>query len=167
MATTDKTLIHDTLESYRDVLRGMPSGYLPPHRNNVDHRIPITDPHATPPYVYTYRLSVTELDECRIQLTNLLARGFIEPSKSPYGSPVLFVRKTGGALRFGVDFRALNTQTIKNRYAIPRAEELFDRLQGASVFSKIDLESGYWQIRVAEADVPQKAFRTRYGHYRF
>ena len=164
---TDKSTIRDTLESYRDVLRGMPSGFIPPHRPGVDHKIPITDPNATPPYLSTYRLSVTELDECRIQLTDLLARGFIEPSESPYGSPILFVRKKGGALRFCVDFRALNKQTVKNRYAIPRAEELFDRLQGASVFSKIDLESGYWQIRVEENDVPKTAFRTRYGHYQF
>ena len=142
----------------------MPSGFVPPHRPGVDHTIPIADSKATPPYLSTYRLSVTELDEFRNQLTDLLARGFIEPSESPYGSPILFVRKKGGALRFCVDFRALNKQTIKNRYAIPRAEELFDRLQGASVFSKIDLESGYWQIRVSEEDVPKTAFRTRYGH---
>ena len=103
----------------------------------------------------------------RKQLTDLLARGFIEPSESPYGSPILFVRKKGGALRFCVDYRALNKQTVKNRYAIPRAEELFDRLQGAAVFSKIDLESGYWQIRVAKDDEPKTAFRTRYGHYQF
>ncbi len=164
---SDKALISTTLESYRDVLRGMPSGYVPPHRPGVDHTIPIADPSAPPPFLSTYRLSVTELDECRIQLTDLLARGFIEPSESPYSSPILFVRKKGGALRFCVDFRTLNKQTIKNRYAIPRAEELFDRLQGASVFSKIDLESGYWQIRVAKDDVPKTAFRTRYGHYQF
>jgi hypothetical protein len=145
----------------------MPSGYLPPHRDNVDHRIPITDPHATPPYLSTYRLSVTELDECRIQLTDLLARGFVEPSESAYGSPILFVRKKGGALRFCVDFRALNKQTIKNRYVMPRAEELFDRLQGARVHSKIDLESGYWQICVAKEGVPKTALRTCYGHYQF
>ena len=100
----------------------MPSGYLPPHRETVDHQIPIAEPHATPPYLSTYRLSVTELEECRIQLTDLLARGFIEPSESPYGSPILFVRKKGGALRFYVDFRAINKQTIKNCYAIPRVE---------------------------------------------
>jgi hypothetical protein len=163
----DKLLIHKTLESYPDVLRGMPSGFIPPHRPGVDYTIPIMDQNATPPYLSTYRLSVTELHECHIQLTKLLARGFIEPSESPYGSPILFVRKKGGVLRFNVDFRALNKQTVKNRYAIPRAEELVDRLQGASVLSKIDLESGYWQIRVAETDVPKTAFMTRYGHYQF
>jgi hypothetical protein len=100
-------------------------------------------------------------------LTDLLARGFIEPSESPFGAPILFVRKKGGALRFCVDNRALNKITFKNRYAIPRAEELFDRLQGASIFSKTYLESGYWQIRVAEEAVHKTAFRTRYGHYQF
>jgi hypothetical protein len=109
---TDKTKIHDTLESYRDVLRGMPSGFIPPHRPGVDHTIPIMDQNARPPYLSTYRLSVTELDECRIQLTDLIARGFIEPSESPYGSPILFVRKKGGALWFCVNFRALNKQTV-------------------------------------------------------
>jgi hypothetical protein len=96
-----------------------------------------------------------------------LARGFIEPSESLFGAPILFVRKKGGTLRFCVDYWALNKITIKNRYAIPQAEELFDRLQGASIISKIDLESGYWQIRVAEEDVHKTAFRTRYGHYQF
>ena len=120
-----------------------------------------------PLFFSTYRLSVLDLDECMKQLADLLARGFIEPSESPFGAPILFVRKKGGALRFCVDYRALNKITIKNRYAIPRAEELFDRLQGASIFSKIDLESGYWQIRVAEEDVHKTGFRTRYGHYQF
>jgi hypothetical protein len=152
-------MIRDTLGLYRDVLLGMPSGFIPPHRPGVDHTIPIMDQNETSPYLSTYRLSVTELDECRIQLTDLLARGFIEPSESPYGSPILLVRKKGGALRFCVAFRALNKQIVKNRYAIPRAEELFDRLQGASVFSKIYLESGYWQIRVSETDIPKTAFK--------
>jgi hypothetical protein len=100
-------------------------------------------------------------------LTDLLARGFIEPSKSPFGAPIFFVHKKGGALRFCVNYRALNKINIKNQYAIPRAEELFDRLQGASILSKIDLESGYWQIRVAEEDVQKTTFRTRYGQYQF
>jgi hypothetical protein len=107
------------------------------------------------------------LDECKKQLADLLARGFVEPSELPFGAHILFVRKKGGALRFCVDYRALNKFTIKNRYAILRAGELFDRLQGASIFPKIFLESGYWQIRVAEEDAHKTAFRTRYGHYQF
>ena len=108
-------------------------------------------------------MSQLELDELRKQLPDLLERGFIQPSQSPYGSPILFVRKKDGSLRFCVDYRALNKMTVKNRYALPRTEELFDRLQGAKIFSKIDLESGYWQVRIAEADLPKTAFRTRYG----
>ena len=112
-------------------------------------------------------MSPLELDELRKQLTDLQDRGFIQASQSPYGSPILFVRKKDGSLRFCVDYRALNKLTIKNRYALPRTEELFDRLQGAKVFSKIDLESGYWQVRIAKGDVPKTAFRTCYGHYEF
>ncbi len=163
----DRQKILDAILEHKDVLRGMPTAYIPPLRPGVDHRIPFTNPDAPPPFFSTYRLSVLELDECKKQLADLLARGFIEPSESPFGAPILFVRKKGGALRFCVDYRALNKITIKNRYAIPRAEELFDRLQGASIFSKIDLESGYWQIRVADEDVHKTAFRTRYGHYQF
>jgi hypothetical protein len=163
----DRQKILDTILEHKDVLRGMPTAYVPPLRPGVDHRIPFTNPGAPPPFFSTYLLSVIELDEYKKQLTDLLERGFIEPSDSPLGAPILFVRKKGGALRFCVDYRALNKITIKKRYAIPRAEELFDRLQGASIFSKIDLESGYWQIRVAEDDVHKTAYRTRYGHYQF
>jgi hypothetical protein len=154
-----------TLWEYSDVLKGMPAGFMPPERS-YDHTIPLEE-GSIPPYSSTYRMSPAELDEVKKQLADLLSRGFIQPSSSPYGSPILFVRKKDGSLRFCVDYRALNKQTVKNRYALPRIEELFDRLQGAKVFSKIDLESGYWQIRIAKEDVPKTAFRTRYGHYEF
>ncbi|MGB8167070.1 MAG: reverse transcriptase domain-containing protein, partial [Chthoniobacteraceae bacterium] len=91
--------------------------------------------------------------------------GFIQPSKSPFGAPIIFVPKKNGKLRLCVDYRALNKITVKNRYPLPRIDELMDRLQGASVFSKLDLQSGYWQIRIKEEDIPKTAFRTRYGHY--
>ncbi len=154
-------LAHDQGE----VLKGMPAGFMPPERF-CDLKIDLEPGHA-PPFSSTYRMSPLELDEVKKQLKDLLERGFIQPSSSPYGSPILFVRKKDGTLRFCVDYRALNKLTVKNRYALPRVEELFDRLAGAKVFSKIDLESGYWQVRIAEGDVPKTAFRTRYGHYEF
>lgn len=112
-------------------------------------------------------MSLVEMDELRRQLDDLLSRGFIRPSSSPYGSPVLFVKKKEGDLRLCVDYRALNKQTVKNTYPLPRIDELLDRLDGAVVFSKIDLRSGYHQIRVHEVDVHKTAFRTRYGLYEF
>ena len=136
---------------------------LPPQRN-VDHQIEL-EPGAAPPALPIYRLSPLELEEVKRQLTDLLERGFIQPSMSPFAAPVIFVPKKNGKLRMCVDYRALNKVTVKNRYPLPRIDELLDRLHGATVFSKLDLASGYWQVRVADADVPKTAFRTRYGHY--
>lgn len=138
---------------------------LPPKRD-VDHQIEL-ETNAKPPFRATYKMSFLELNELKKQLIELLEKGFIQPSKSPYGAPVLFVKKKDGGLRLCIDYRALNKLTIKNRYPLPRIEELFDRLQGAKVFSKIDLRSGYHQIRIAEEDIPKTAFRTRYGHFEF
>jgi hypothetical protein len=100
-------------------------------------------------------------------IDKLLKEGKISPSTSPYGAPVLFVKKKGGDLRMCIDYRALNSQTIKNRYALPRIDELLDRVHGANYFSKIDLTSGYYQIAIDEKDRHKTAFRTRYGHYEF
>jgi len=105
--------------------------------------------------------------ELKTQLTDLMNKGFIRPSVSPFGAPVLFVHKKEGTLRLCVDYRALNKATIKNRYPLPRIDELMDQLAGAKYFTKIDLYSGYHQIRIKEDDVPKTAFRTRYGHYEF
>ena len=142
----------------------LPAG-LPPARE-VDHRIELV-PGSSPPSRPTIRLSATELAELKKQLAELEAAGFIRPSKSPFGAPILFVKKKDGTMRMCVDYRALNRITIKNSYPLPRVDELFDRLQGARFFSKIDLRSGYHQIRIAPEDVPKTAFRTRYGHYEF
>ncbi|GKB96395.1 putative reverse transcriptase domain-containing protein [Tanacetum coccineum] len=97
----------------------------------------------------------------------LLNNGFIRPSSSPWGAPVLFVKKKDGSFRMCIDYRELNKLTVKNRYPLPRIDDLFDQLQGSSIYSKIDLRSGYHQLRVREQDIPKTAFRTRYGHYEF
>ncbi|GJU02455.1 putative reverse transcriptase domain-containing protein [Tanacetum coccineum] len=101
------------------------------------------------------------------QLKELQEKGFIRPSHSPWGAPVLFVKKKDGSMRMCIDYRELNKLTIKNRYPLPRIDDLFDQLQGACYFSKIDLRSGYHQLRVREEDIPKTAFRTRYGHFEF
>ena len=108
-----------------------------------------------------------DLRELKTQLQELLEQGFIRPSISPWGAPVLFVRKKDGSLRLCIDYRMLNQVTVKNRYPLPRIDDLFDQLGGATVFSKIDLRSGYHQLRIREEDIPRTTFRTRYGHYEF
>ncbi|KAL4340109.1 hypothetical protein GQ457_08G032600 [Hibiscus cannabinus] len=108
-----------------------------------------------------------ELKELKKQLEELQSKGFIRPSTSPWGAPVLFVKKKDGSMRLCIDYRQLNRVTIKNKYPLPRIEDLFDQLRDASVFSKIDLRSGYYQMKVKGADVPKTVFRTRYGHFEF
>lgn len=150
------------LKTYRSIFGKLPKG-VPPSRG-VEHEIEL-EPGSKPPYLRVYHMSPLELAEVKRQLTELIEMGFIQPSKSPYGAPILFVRKKNGKLRMCVDYRALNKITVKNRYPLPRIDELMDQLHGATVFSKLDLQSGYWQIRIAEQDVPKTAFRTRYGHF--
>ncbi|KAD6454404.1 hypothetical protein E3N88_09110 [Mikania micrantha] len=107
------------------------------------------------------------MQELSNKLQELLDKGFIRPSFSPWGAPVLFVKKKYGTFRMCIDYRELNKLTVKNRYLLPRIDDLFDQLQGSSFYSKIDLCSGYHQLRVKDEDVPITAFRTRYGHYEF
>ena len=138
---------------------------VPPPRQ-VEFRIDLI-PGATPVARAPYRLAPAEMQELSSQLNELLSKGFIRPSFSPWGAPVLFVKKKDGSFRMCIDYRELNKLTVKNRYPLPRIDDLFDQLQGSSYFSKIDLRSGYHQLKVQEEDVHKTAFRTRYGHYEF
>ncbi|KAA0066427.1 ty3-gypsy retrotransposon protein [Cucumis melo var. makuwa] len=108
-----------------------------------------------------------ELKELKVQLQKLLDKGFIRPSVSPWGAPVLFMKKKDGSMRLCIDYIELNKVTVKNRYPLPRIDDLFVQLQGATVFSKFDLRSGYHQLRIRDSDIPKTAFRSRYRHYKF
>ena len=157
--------VQQLLNEFEDIFpKELPAG-LPPQRQ-LDHRIELV-PGAEPPHRAPYRLSPKGLDELKSQLRELTEKGYIQPSVSPFGAPVLFVPKKDGGVRMCVDYRALNKVTVHNRYPLPRIEDLLDRLQGAKFFTKIDLRSGYHQICVHPADVPKTAFRTRYGHFEF
>ncbi|GBG59668.1 hypothetical protein CBR_g49933 [Chara braunii] len=114
-----------------------------------------------------YRLSIPEATKLKRQLEELLRLGFIKPSNSPWGAPVLFARKADGTLRLCIDYRSLNRYTVKNSYPMPRSDELFDRLADNRFFTKIGLHNGYHQIRVAAPDQPKTAFRSRFGQYEF
>jgi hypothetical protein len=112
-------------------------------------------------------MPVNELVELRKQIAKLQSKGSIRPSSSPWGAPVLSVEKKDGTQRMCVDYRLLNEDTIKNKYPLPRIEDLFDQMKGASVFSKIDLRSGYHQLKIRESDIPKTAFCTRYGLFEY
>ena len=157
--------VQELLNEFSDVFpKDLPAG-LPPQRQ-LDHKIELV-PGAEPPHRAPYRMSPQGLDELKKQLRDLTEKGYIQPSVSPFGAPVLFVPKKDGGVRMCVDYRALNRVTVHNRYPLPRIEDLLDRLQGAKLFTKIDLRSGYHQIRVHPSDVHKTAFRTRYGHFEF
>ncbi|GJX62850.1 putative reverse transcriptase domain-containing protein [Tanacetum coccineum] len=138
---------------------------LPPTRQ-VEFQIDLVL-GAAPMARAPYRLAPTELQELSTQLQELSDKGFIRLSSSPLGAPVLFVKKKDGSFWMCIDYRELNKLTMKNRYPLPRSDDLFDQLQGSRVYSKIDLRSGYHQLKVREEDIPKTAFRTRYGHYEF
>ncbi|GJU37640.1 putative reverse transcriptase domain-containing protein [Tanacetum coccineum] len=138
---------------------------LPPIRQ-VEFQIDLV-PCVAPVARAPYRLAPSEMEELSTQLQELSDKGFIRPSFSPWEAPVLFVKKKYGSFRICIDYRELNKLTIKNRYPLPRIDDLFDQLQGSSMYSKIELRSGYHQLRVRDEDIPKTAFRTRYGHYEF
>nr|GEY69997.1 putative reverse transcriptase domain-containing protein [Tanacetum cinerariifolium] len=124
-------------------------------------------PGAAPVARAPYRLAPSGMKDLTEQLKELSDKGFIRPSSLPWGAPVLFVKKKDGSFWMFIDYRELNKLTVKNRYPLPRINDLFDQIRGSSVYSKIDLRSGYQQLRVREEDIPKTAFRTRYGYYEF
>ncbi|GKD98521.1 putative reverse transcriptase domain-containing protein [Tanacetum coccineum] len=138
---------------------------IPPTRQ-VEFQINLV-PGATPVAQAPYRLAPSEMKELAEQLQELTDKGFIRPSSSPWGAPVLFAKKKDGSFRMCIDYKELNKLTVKNLYPLLRIDDLFDQLQGSSIYSNIDLRSGYHQLRVREEDIPKTAFRTRYSHYEF
>ena len=153
-----------TISDFPDVfLEELPR--FPPKRE-IEFAIDVV-PGATPVSITPYRMASLKLKELKLQLQELLEKGFIQPRVSPWGAPVLFVKKKDGTLRLCIDYRKLNKLTVKNKYLLPRIDDLFDQLKGASIFSKIDFRSGYHQLRIKDVDVHKTAFRTRYGHYEF
>jgi hypothetical protein len=153
-------MVREFLDVFPDDLPGMP-----PERD-IEFKIEL-QPGTTPISRAPYKMSREELAELKIQLKDLLDKGFIHPSSSPWGCPVLFVSKKDKGLRLCVDYRSLNAVTIKNKYPLLRIDILFDQLAGAQVFSKIDLCSGYHQIKICDEDIPKTAFSMRYRLYEY
>jgi RNase H-like domain found in reverse transcriptase/Reverse transcriptase (RNA-dependent DNA polymerase)/Integrase zinc binding domain/Retroviral aspartyl protease/Chromo (CHRromatin Organisation MOdifier) domain len=162
--TVDQQAALDALLTEFAVVFQEPTG-LPVDRP-VKHKIEL-EAGATPPFRQPYRMSAVELAELKKQLTELLAKGWIRPSASPYGAPVLFVRKKDGSLRLCGDWRALNAQTIKNRYPLPHIDQMLDSMHGAKYYTVIDLANAYNQIQVEPADVHKTAIMTRYGQFEY
>ncbi|GKD50682.1 putative reverse transcriptase domain-containing protein [Tanacetum coccineum] len=156
----DIPVVREFLKVFLENLHGLPSV------RQVEFQIDL-GPGATPVAQAPYRLAPSEMQELSNQLQELADRGFIRPSTSPWGAPVLFVKKKDESFKMCIDYRELNKLTVKNRYPLPRIDDLFDQLQGSSTYSKIDLRSVYHQLRVRNEDIPKTAFRTRYGHYEF
>jgi reverse transcriptase-like protein len=152
------------LKEYLDVFSPSNVEKLPPNRPEVDIAIELHEGKQAP-YGPLYPLSAAELEVLRQYTEENLDKGFIRPSKSPAASPVLFVPKKDGTLRLCVDYRGLNSVTVKNRYPLPLAGEIMDRVNGAQWFSKIDLKDAYHRIRIQPGDEWKTAFRTRYGHF--
>ncbi|GJZ76232.1 putative reverse transcriptase domain-containing protein [Tanacetum coccineum] len=156
----DIQVVRDFPEVFLDDLLGLPLV------REIEFRIDLI-PGASPVVRSPYRLAPSKMLELSNQLKELQEKGFIRPSHSPWGAPVLFVKKKDGSMRMCIDYRELNKLTIKNRYPLPRINDLFDQLQGACCFSKIDLRLRYHQLRVREENIPKTAFRTRYGYFEF
>jgi hypothetical protein len=138
---------------------------MPPDRD-IEFAIKL-QPGTTPISKRPYRMPPVELAELKKQLQELLDNGLIRPSTSPWGCPALFVKKKDESLRLCIDYHSLNAVTIKNKYPLPRIDAIFDQLVGTKVFSKIDLRSGYHQIKIRASDILKTAFSTRYGLYEF
>ncbi|GJW08329.1 putative reverse transcriptase domain-containing protein [Tanacetum coccineum] len=156
----DVPIVHDFPKIFPEDLPG-----IPPSRQ-VEFQIDLV-PNVAPVARAPYRLAPFEMKELSDQLQELSDKGFIRPSSSPWGAPVLFVKKKDGSFQMCIDYQELNKLMVKNHYPLLRIDDLFDQLQGSSVYSNIDLRSGYHQMRVREEDIPKNAFRTRYGQYEF
>jgi hypothetical protein len=146
LAVEGISVVEEFMDVFPEELLGMPlekevEFYIDP--------LPSTAPIAKRPY----RMAPTELAELKLQIVDLQQKGFIHPSSSPWGAPVLFVTKKDGSMRMCIDYRSLNEVTIKNKYPLPRIDDLFYQLQGAKYFSKIDMRSGYHQLRIKEEDI--------------
>jgi len=148
------------VQEFLEVFQEVPG--LPPDRE-IEFAIEVV-PGTAPISKAPYRMAPAKLAELKKQLQELLDKDLIQPSVSPWGAPVLFVRTKDGSLRLCIDYRELNRVTVKNKYSLPRIDDLFDQLAGAAVFSKIGLRSRYHQLKIKKEDVPKIAFRTRYGH---
>ena len=149
---------------YEDVFPNKLPGL--PLRRYVDFIIEL-HPSTSPISMTPHRMAPVELQKLKVQLQELLDKGFIRLSTSPWGAPVLFAKKKDKTLRLCIDYRQLNRVMIKNRYPLLRIDDLFDQLKGARVYSKIDFRIGYHQLRVRETDIPKTTFKTRYGHFKF
>ena len=149
---------------YEDVFPDELPGLLP-HRD-VDFVIELY-PGTLPISMTSHRMTPVELHELKVQLLELLDKGLIRPSTSPWGAPILFSKKKDKNFRLCINYCQFNRVTIKNRYPLPSIDDLFDQLRGARVYSKIDLHTSYHQLRVREVDIPKKAFRTQYRHFEF
>jgi hypothetical protein len=136
---------------------------LPPRRE-IDSSIDLV-PGVAPVSKTPYQMSTPKLKELQMQLEEVLNKGYMRPSVSPWGAPICFVKKKEGTLRLCIDFRQLNKYTIKNKYPLPQIDALFDQLRGENIFSNIDLRAGYHQVRIKEEDVHKTTFTTRYGYY--
>ena len=161
---TDITLPTE-YNDFAHIFSEVASEKLPPHRP-YDHSIPLL-PDTTPPFGPIYSLSELELGALKEYIDSNLAKGYIKPSTSPAGAPILFVKKKDGSLRLCVDYRGLNNITVRNRYPLPLINELLDRLNKAKIFTKIDLRGAYNLVRIAPGEEWKTAFRTRYGHFEY
>ncbi|MCO5599657.1 hypothetical protein L7F22_053762 [Adiantum nelumboides] len=154
------------LNQFQDVFIDDIPRELPPKQGDDDHMIELI-PGSSPPNKPPYRVSQAQQEEIMRQVSKLVEKGTVRPTSSPFCSPVLLVQKKDGTYRMCVDYRALNRITIKNRFLLPRVEDLFDKLQGSTYFSRIDLKSGYHQIRIVNEDIVKTAFCTTFGLYEY
>ena len=160
-----KHQVNVLVESFKDCFPDHLPARLPPFRA-VNHEIDL-EPGSSPPSRPAYRMSKPEVEELERQLQELLKNEFIQPSKSPYGAPVFFIKKKDGSFRLVCDWRQLNKVTIKNKVCLPNVEDLFDVVQGSAFFSKLDLVSGYHQVRIRDEDIHETAINTPLGHFEY